>query len=490
MITHDCMDSREVSRKKAEDAGIPWIITCRMAHYEKNLEDYYENWGLTRALFLIDRDGIVVQSFGTGFYPSACEELKKLFPDHAKALSEIAEKLVQKQQDEKQTQAKWFEKSPNPLANELEEMLISLTSATSPQGNHLFQEGLTPQLATQTELELANFLGTLPDLVSNQAIRIFSTQYSVQEQQAKQKLIDNPDMKPEDAYEDILKLADEIENLPHVDDMSHWAFNAQVRMFFAMKNYLMEKADPKFDYAKNMQARWVNCLKDEIDKYKRTPKDKQNSFLLTHNTEMITQWTLLDAFEEIDEDGSQGLVVSLCEELMPILLDSEVYELQELADRLHAIVRKFSIIGKDMEFECVLMDGETFNVKDFQGKIVLVNIWATWCGPCIREFPNMKTQYEKYKDRDFEMIAYSIDANVEDIVTFQEKNDYPWLVGSEVKSKEVGLVDYFNFYGGGGVPQTYLLGRDAKVIFRMTGSDDERLNRELEKAFAESPAVD
>jgi thiol-disulfide isomerase/thioredoxin len=79
-------------------------------------------------------------------------------------------------------------------------------------------------------------------------------------------------------------------------------------------------------------------------------------------------------------------------------------------------------------------------VKDLRGKVVTVNVWATWCGPCVGEFPNMKTQYEKYKDRGYEMIACSIDSDLDAVVNFQEKNQYPWLVGSQVKSKGVAVI--------------------------------------------------
>jgi peroxiredoxin len=95
----------------------------------------------------------------------------------------------------------------------------------------------------------------------------------------------------------------------------------------------------------------------------------------------------------------------------------------------------------------------------------------------------MKTQYEKYKEKGYEMIALSTDAEVEKIVEFQKKNDYPWLVGSQVKSKDAGLVDYEAYYGVQGIPTSFLLDRTGKVLFRMVGSDDDALNRALEKAF-------
>ena len=190
--------------------------------------------------------------------------------------------------------------------------------------------------------------------------------------------------------------------------------------------------------------------------------------------------------KDFDAEHSTQLTRSFVEQVIPVFAAKGV-EYQQEAKRLEAVLKRLSSIGSELEFECVLMNGDKINVKDLRGKVVAVNIWATYCVPCILEFPNLKTQYEKYKDRGYEMIAYSVDDDLDAVVKFQEKNQYPWLIGSLVKSKEAGLVDYYAFYVLPGIPATFLLDRSGKVRFMMVGSNDEMFNHGLEKLFAEEP---
>src|ERR1044072_4771232 len=62
-----------------------------------------------------------------------------------------------------------------------------------------------------------------------------------------------------------------------------------------------------------------------------------------------------------------------------------------------------------MQNENKLLDGTTFKLEDKKGKIVLVNLWATWCGPCIGEMPHIVEMQEKYKDKGFEVIGLDSD---------------------------------------------------------------------------------
>ena len=77
--------------------------------------------------------------------------------------------------------------------------------------------------------------------------------------------------------------------------------------------------------------------------------------------------------------------------------------------------RRFGARGREFKkFEGLDLDGEKVAVDDYLGKVVLIDYWATWCGPCLREMPNVVACYEKYKDRGFDVLGVSLDrANAE-----------------------------------------------------------------------------
>ena len=77
------------------------------------------------------------------------------------------------------------------------------------------------------------------------------------------------------------------------------------------------------------------------------------------------------------------------------------------------------------------ISGATISMKDFKGKVVVVDFWATWCGPCVAEMPHMKTLYAKYKDKGVAFLGVSLDQPKEDggldaLKNFVEKRNIPW----------------------------------------------------------------
>lgn len=72
------------------------------------------------------------------------------------------------------------------------------------------------------------------------------------------------------------------------------------------------------------------------------------------------------------------------------------------------------------------LDGNSQNIDQYQGRVVLIDFWATWCGPCLVKFPHMRELEQKYEGRPFEILGISADYALSDVTMFMEDNDLPW----------------------------------------------------------------
>ena len=102
------------------------------------------------------------------------------------------------------------------------------------------------------------------------------------------------------------------------------------------------------------------------------------------------------------------------------------------------------------------------HLSSLKGNVVLLNFWATWCGPCIAEIPEFNDLYNKYNSEGFEILGVSVSDNYKQLKKFSNKIevDYKLLFGS---SDEMGIViqNYGGFYS---VPVSYLINRDGLVV--------------------------
>jgi len=115
-------------------------------------------------------------------------------------------------------------------------------------------------------------------------------------------------------------------------------------------------------------------------------------------------------------------------------------------------------------FETVTTDGRPLKLADFRGKYVLMDFWATWCGPCVAEMPNLKAVYDKHsKDPRFAMVSLSVDAQVAQPIDFAKKNDIKWIQGFLGEWQKSPVPDQ---YGVEGIPEIFLIGPDGKIMAR------------------------
>lgn len=113
------------------------------------------------------------------------------------------------------------------------------------------------------------------------------------------------------------------------------------------------------------------------------------------------------------------------------------------------------------DFTLQTPEGEEIEMKDFRGKYVLVDFWASWCGPCLREMPNVVKLYKECKGKDFEIFGVSLDNNKEAWVNSIEKNGMKWPQGSDLRGWNSEPAKLCNVSG---IPFTVLLDPEGKVI--------------------------
>lgn len=121
------------------------------------------------------------------------------------------------------------------------------------------------------------------------------------------------------------------------------------------------------------------------------------------------------------------------------------------------------------EFSITTLDGKKLKLSDYAGRIVLVNIWAPWCGPCKLETPGFVKMYDEYKDRGFEILSVAVSTNENDVRTFIQKYGVRFPVGI---SDSVGKQ-----YGTYGIPDNYLFKPDGSLAKRFHGYTREEALR-------------
>ena len=128
------------------------------------------------------------------------------------------------------------------------------------------------------------------------------------------------------------------------------------------------------------------------------------------------------------------------------------------------------LLGKGVpapDFTFPGLDGKKVSLADHKGKVVLLNIWATWCAPCVAEMPSMEKLYQELKDEGFEILAVSVDESGAGAVNpFMEKHKLGFPVLLDTKA------DIKNLYHATGIPESFIIDENGIIVEKIIGPRD------------------
>jgi peroxiredoxin len=140
-------------------------------------------------------------------------------------------------------------------------------------------------------------------------------------------------------------------------------------------------------------------------------------------------------------------------------------------------------IGDTLDIAFDALDGSKVDLAAMKGKVVLVDFWATWCGPCKVELPHVKAAYDKHHEAGFEIIGISLDNDKDKLTKFIQDKDVTWPQFFDGNGWKNALAEK---YGIQSIPATFLIGRDGRIA--ATDLRGDELERKVAELLAASPA--
>lgn len=214
-------------------------------------------------------------------------------------------------------------------------------------------------------------------------------------------------------------------------------------------------------------------------RYKELPADKSQLDLSVAFGEIVAPLIQMYRLDGRKEDGIAFLNTVRTD-----------FKDHDMAETINEALDEFSGMfaapgpGEVLDLAFTALDGTAINLADYRGKVVLVDFWATWCVPCLKAMPALKSAYAEFRDRGFEIIGISLDDDKDKLTSYLEKEGITWPQFFDGKGWENEFATQFGIEA---IPATFLIGPDGTVID--TDPSEADLKARLAELLPAEPAA-
>ncbi|MCY3541194.1 MAG: TlpA disulfide reductase family protein [Gammaproteobacteria bacterium] len=188
-------------------------------------------------------------------------------------------------------------------------------------------------------------------------------------------------------------------------------------------------------------------------------------------------WSLFSSDEidsEFDTHEKAAMLMELANHMDQEFVDNNIEpQVEDIMRRRKLVLNNRSLRPGQTapEFSLKTIAGDEISLKEVlsENELVLVDFWASWCGPCIRSFPALKKMYAQYKDRGFEILTIAIDDSFEDWEDASKSQKLPWIDLGDTENgemKEWKVPPSAQDYGVRGIPSKFLIDKEGCIVHK------------------------